>query len=110
MPGQSKEPFIPKQKICEERDGENEPGVSASPRGEWQDPGAIPGMQDRTKDKRNPEYPNYPALPISTKQKGDQHNADNKDDIVMIIFLVRVRPDGFFNEPPEKIVQSRHMG
>lgn len=69
MPRQKKEPRIPEKEVGEEGDGKNIPGEGAPPRGQGQNPGAIPGMKDRTQDERRAERPKHPAFPVSPKQK-----------------------------------------
>ena len=66
-------------------------------------------MQHRAEDERGPKCPNHSTLPISPEQKRHERDADDQDHIVVVIFLVRIRPDGLFDQPPEQIVQASHM-
>ncbi len=86
------------------------PGVGAPPRGQRQNPGAIPWMQNGSEDERGSERPKHAAFPIPNEEGRGRDDGHNKDDVVMIIFLVRVGPDGIFNHPPKEIVEPLNVG
>ena len=69
VPGEEEEAFVPEEVVGEESYREDVPGIGAAPGGEREYPGAIPGMENRRKDKCGAERPEHPAFPIPVKKE-----------------------------------------
>src|ERR1043166_10125441 len=85
------------------------PGVGAPPRGQRQNPGAIPWMQNGSEQENGPEHPQHSSFPIPNEEQRDHDDGHNENDVVMVIFLMRIGPDCIFNHPPKKIVEPLNV-
>src|SRR5438105_5873951 len=109
MPRQTEKAFVPKQVVREKRDRKNVPGISDAPGGKRQNPNAIPRMQNGTEHEHRAERPERSAFPVANEQKRNKNYRDNDDRQIMKAALVRIRPNGLFDEPPKEIVQTRDV-
>src|SRR5262249_51181293 len=98
--------FVPKKVVAEDRDGKDLPRFNPSPGGEGKNPGAVPGMQHRAENQCCAHDPQCSAPPVANEEKRNCDHGDDDDDVIMIISLVRVGPEGVLDEPPKHVIES----
>src|SRR5207249_4799589 len=90
VPGESEKALIIKEIVSEDSDAQKMPGEGAPPGRDRQNPGHIPGVQDRRENETGAERPKHAAPPITHEEEANQPRYNKKDYVVAIMLLMPV--------------------